>query len=164
LDKGVEIYPVKWYRETMPTIYEEAVLSCSREEAFAEMTAVDFIKKSQPDVGIEFEITFKSERLTRYKMKVGTWELESEKVIIPEAFTFVTRRTVSSPTGCSLIIQIFEDHEKGTLLKHIEDFEPQVGEERLLGLKRTVSEYLQGVQRYFGRDHRGSILRVEDQS
>jgi len=159
----METHTLKWYRETMPKIYQEAVLSCSREEAFAEMTVVDFIKKSQPDVGIEFETTFKSERLTRYKMKVGTWELESEKVIIPEAFTFVTRRTVSSPAGYSLIIQIFEDHEKGTLLKHIEDFEPQEGEERLSDLKRKVNQYLQGVQRYFGRDRRGSILWVEDE-
>ena len=134
----------------MPKICEEVVLSCSREKAFAEMTAVDFIKKSQPGVGIEFETTFKSERLTRYKMKFGKWELDSEKVIIPEAFTFVTRRTVSSPAGYSLIIQIFDVHEKGTLLKHIEDFEPQENEERLSELKRRVSHYLQGVQRYFG--------------
>ena len=148
----------------MPKINEEVVLSCSREKAFADMTAVDFIKKSQPDVGIEFETTFKSERLTRYKMKVGKWELESEKVIIPEAFTFVTRRTVSSPAGYSLIIQIFEDHEKGTLLKHIEDFEPQEGEERLSDLKSKVNQYLQGVQRYFRGDRHGSILRMEDNS
>jgi len=148
----------------MPKIYQEAVLSCSREEAFAEMTVVDFIKKSQPDAGIEFEATFKSERLTRYKMKVGTWELESEKIIIPEAFTFVTRRTVSSPAGYSLIIQIFEDHEKGTLLKHIEDFEPQESEQRLADLQRRVNQYLQGVQRYFGRDRRGSTLPAEDES
>jgi len=134
----------------MPKIYAEVVLSCSREKAFGEMTIVDFIKKSQPGVDVEFETTFKSERLTRYKMKVGKWELESEKVIIPEAFTFVTRRTVSSPAGYSLIIQIFEDHEKGTLLKHIEDFEPQVGEERLSDLKSKVNRYLQGLQRYFG--------------
>jgi hypothetical protein len=135
--------------ETMPQIYEEVLLSCSREKAFAEMTVVDFIKKSKPDVGTEFETTFKSERLTRYKMRVGKWELESEKIIIPEAFTFVTRRTVSSPAGYSLIIQIFEDHEKATLLKHIEDFEPDEGDERLSDLKRKVSLYLQGVQRYF---------------
>ena len=134
----------------MPKIYEEVVLSCSREKVFAEMTVVDFIKKSQPDVGIEFETTFESERLIRYKMKVGKWELESEKVIIPEVFTFVTRRTVSSPAGYSLIIQIFDVHEKGTLLKHIEDFEPQVGEERWSDLKSNVNHYLQGVQRYFG--------------
>jgi hypothetical protein len=148
----------------MPKIYEEVVLACSREKAFADMTAVDFIKKSEPDAGIEFETTFKSERLTRYKMKVGKWELESEKVIIPEAFTFVTRRTVSSPAGYSLIIQIFEDHEKGTLLKHIEDFEPQEGEERLSDLKSKVNQYLQGVQRYFRGDRHGSILRMEDNS
>ena len=134
----------------MPKIHEEVVLPCSKEKAFAEMTAVDFAKKSQPDAGMEFETTFKSERLTRYKMKVGKWELESEKVIIPEVFTFVTRRTVSSPAGYSLIIQIFEDHEKGTLLKHVEDFEPHEGEERLSALKSNVSQYLQGVQRYFG--------------
>jgi len=133
----------------MPKIYEEVVLSCSREKAFAEMTAVDFVKKSQPDVGIEFETTFKSERLTRYKMKAGKWELESEKIIIPEAFTFVTRRTVSSPAGYSLIIQIFEVHEKGTLLKHIEDFEPRESEERLSALKSNVDRYLRGAQRYF---------------
>ena len=134
----------------MSKIREEVVLPCSKEKAFAEMTAVDFAKKSQPDAGMEFETTFKSERLTRYKMKVGKWELESEKVIIPEVFTFVTRRTVSSPAGYSLIIQIFGDHEKGTLLRHIEDFEPHKGEERLSALKSNVSQYLQGVQRYFG--------------
>jgi len=136
----------------MPKIYEEVVLSCSRGKAFAEMTVVDFIRKSQPDVAIEYETTFKSERLTRYKMKVGKWELESEKVIIPEAFTFVTRRTVSSPTGYSLIIQIFEEHEKGALLKHIEDFEPDVGDERSSDLKRKVDQYLKGVQKYFAGD------------
>ena len=156
----LEISPLKWYRklafekavrgETVPKIYQEVVLSCSRERAFAEMTGVDFIKKSQPGVAIEFEITFKSERLTRYKMKVGKWELESEKIIIPEAFTFVTQRKVSSAAGYSLIIQIFEDHQKGTLLKHIEEFEPQQGEEHLAGLKSGVDKYLQGVQRYFG--------------
>ena len=148
----------------MPKIHEEVVLPCSREKAFAEMTAVDFVKKSQPDAGIGFETTFKSERLTRYKMKVGKWELESEKVIIPEAFIFVTRRTVSSPAGYSLIIQIFEVHEKGTLLKHIEDFEPREGEERLSTLKNNVKQYLQGVQRYFGGDNRRSKLRTEDKS
>jgi hypothetical protein len=135
----------------MPRICEQAVLSCSRETAFAEMMAIDFINKSQPDVGIEFETTFASERLTRYKMKVGKWELESEKIIIPEAFTFLTRRTVSSPAGYSLIIQIFEDHQKGTLLKHIEDFEPEESKERLSDLKSKVGQYLQAVQRYFGR-------------
>jgi len=134
----------------MPKTYEEVVLACSREKAFGEMAPVDFIKKSQPDAGIEFETTFKSERLTRYKMKVGKWELESEKIIIPEAFTFVTQRKVSSSAGYSLIIQIFEVHEKGALLKHIEDFEPQESEERLSHVKRTISQYLQGVQRYFG--------------
>jgi len=134
----------------VPKICQEIVLSCSREKSFAEMTAADFIKKLQPDVSIEFQTTFKSERLTRYKMKVGKWELESEKIIIPEGFTFVTRRTVSSPAGYSLIIQIFDVHEKGTLLKHIEDFEPQEGEERLSDLKRRVGHYLQEVQRYFG--------------
>ena len=147
----------------MPKIYEEVVLSCPREKAFAEMTAVDFIKKSQPDVGIEFETTFKSERLTRYKMKVGKRELESEKVIIPEAFTFVTQRTVSAPAGYALIIQIFEDHEKGTLLRHIEDFEPQESEERLSDLKSRVEHYLQGVQRHFGGNHEANILRIEDE-
>jgi hypothetical protein len=136
--------------ETMPKIYEEVVLSCSREKAFAEMTAVDFIRKCQPDVGVEFDTTFASERLTRYKMKVGKWELESEKVIIPEAFTFVTRRAVSSPAGYSLIIQIFEVHERGTLLKHIEDFEPHEGEEHLSDLKSKVSQYLQEGQRSLG--------------
>jgi len=97
-------------------------------------------------------------------MKVGTWELESEKIIIAEAFTFVTRRTVSSPAGYSLIIQIFEDHEKATLLKHIEDFEPDEGEDSLSDLKSKVHQYLQGVQRYFGGDHHGSILRMKDES
>ena len=140
----------------MPRICEEVVLSCSREEAFAEMTVADFIKKSQPDVRIEFETTFKSERLTRYKMKVGKWELESEKVIIPEVFTFVTRRTVSSPAGYSLIIQIFEAHEKGTLLRHIEDFEPPEGEERMSDLKSKVNQYLEGVQKYFESDYHAS--------
>ena len=135
----------------MPKIYQEVVLSCSREKAFAEMTIVDFIKRSQPGLDIEFETTFKSERLTRYRMKVGKWELESEKVVIPEAFTFVTRRTVSSSAGYSLIIQIFEHHEKGTLLKHIEDFEPEESAERLSNLKSKVGQYLQAVQRYFGR-------------
>jgi hypothetical protein len=144
----------------VPKIYDEVVLPCSREKAFAEMTAVDFIKKSQPDVGIEFETTFRSERLTRYKMKVGKWELESEKVIIPEAFTFVTRRTVASPAGYSLIIQIFEDREKGTLLKHIEDFEPQEGEERMSDLKSRVNQYLQGVQRYFAAEHHAGWRRA----
>ncbi|MGA9058440.1 MAG: hypothetical protein WB763_18220 [Terriglobia bacterium] len=148
----------------MPRIYEEVVLSCSREKAFAEMTVVDFIKKSQPDVSIEFETTFNSERLTRYKMKVGKWELESEKVIIPEVFTFVTQRTVSSPAGYSLIIQIFEAHEKGTLLRHIEDFEPQEGEERLSDLKSKVNQYLQGVQKYFGGEHHASVLGMENKS
>ena len=135
----------------MPRICEQVVLSCSSETAFAEMTAIDFINKSQPHLGIEFQTTFASERLTRYKMKVGKWELESEKIIIPEAFTFLTRRTVSSPAGYSLIIQIFEGHEKGTLLKHIEDFEPEESAERLSNLKSKVGQYLQAVQRYFGR-------------
>jgi hypothetical protein len=135
----------------MPKIYEEVVLLCSRKKAFSEMTAVDFIKKSQPSVDVEFETTFKNKRLTRYKMKVGKSELESEKVFIPEAFTILARRTVSSPSGYSLIIQIFEDHNRGTLLKHIEDFEPQEGEERLAELRSKVNQYLHGVQRYFGQ-------------
>jgi hypothetical protein len=97
-------------------------------------------------------------------MKVGKWELESEKVIIPEVFTFVTRRTVSSPAGYSLIIQIFEAHEKGTLLKHIEDFEPQEGEERLSDLKSKVNQYLQGVQKYFGSEHHASVLGMANKS
>ena len=71
-------------------------------KAFSEMTDVDFVRKIQPESGIEFETTFKSERLTRYTLRVGKWGLESEKVIIPETFTFVTRRTVSSPAGYSL--------------------------------------------------------------
>jgi len=136
----------------MPKIHAEVVLPCSREIAFNEMTIVDFIRKSQPDVDVEFETTFKSERLTRYKMKVGKWEVESEKVVIPEVFTFVIRRTVSSHAGYSLIIQIFEDHAKGTLLKHIEDFEPQEGEERVSNLRSKVNQYLQGLHRYFGGD------------
>jgi len=142
----------------MPKISEEVVLACPREKAFGEMTTVDFIKKRQPGVDVEFETTFKSERLTRYEMKVGQWELESEKIIIPQAFTLVTRRTVSTPAGYSLIIQIFEDHEKGTLLKHIEDFEPQVGEERLSDLKSKVTQYLQGLQKYFESGHHGSTF------
>ena len=136
----------------MPKIYEDILLPCPREKAFAEMTDVDFVRKIQPESGIEFETTFKSERLTRCTMRVGKWGLESEKIIIPETLTFVTRRTVSSPAGYSLIIQIFEDHEKATLLKHIEDFEPDEGDERLLDLKRRVSSYLQGVQRYFAAE------------
>jgi len=113
------------------------------------MTAVDFIKKTLPNAGVEFETTLESERLIRYKMKAGKWEIQSEKIIIPETFTFVTQRTVSSPGGYSLIIQIFEDHEKGSLLRHIEDFEPQEDEQRMSDLRNRVHQYLQGVQRYF---------------
>jgi len=133
----------------MARICEEVLLPCSRQEAFAAMMAVDFIRKIQPNVGVEFETTLESERLIRYRMKVGQREIQSEKIIIPETFTFVTQRTVSSPGGYSLIIQIFEDHEKGSLLRHIEDFEPQEDEQRMSGLRNRVRQYLQGVQGYF---------------
>ena len=133
----------------MPKIYKDILLPCPGGKAFSEMTDVDFVRKIQPESGVEFETTFKSERLTRCTLRVGKWGLESEKVIIPETFTFVTRRTVSSPAGYSLTIQMFEDHEKTTMLKHIEDFEPDEGDERLLDLKRRASSYLQGAQRYF---------------
>jgi len=134
----------------MPKIHEQVVLRCSREKAFTEMAAVDFVKRIDPNAGIEFETTFESERFTRYKMKVGKWEIESEKVIIPEAFTFLTRRTISSPAGYFVIIQIFENHETETLLKHIEDFEPAGSEAQLSDLKSKVRQYLQKVQSYFG--------------
>jgi len=39
----------------MPQVYEEVVLPCSREKAFAEMMTIDFIKKSQPNVGINLK-------------------------------------------------------------------------------------------------------------
>jgi hypothetical protein len=64
----------------MPRICEQAVLSCSREAAFAEMMAIDFINKSQPDVGIEFESTFASERLTRYKRRSGNGNWSRRKL------------------------------------------------------------------------------------
>ena len=65
---------------------------------------------------------------------------------------------MSSPAGYFVIIQIFENHERGTLLKHIEDFEPAGSEAQLSDLKSKVREYLQKVQLYFGAGSPGTYV------
>lgn len=109
----------------MPKIIEEIFLKCPPERAFSEIADMQFVKKINPDSGIENEVVFQNNRLIRYKLKVnnaGIWE--SERVIIPESLTIVTqRRSPLAPFKYMTVLHIFKKHESGTLLSYMEEFE-----------------------------------------
>ena len=62
----------------MPKVYEEVILPCSRGKVFSEMTSVDFIKRIQPDVAIEFGSVGSRPNIT--STAVGSGELRRNHV------------------------------------------------------------------------------------
>jgi hypothetical protein len=54
----------------MPKIIEEIILNCSREKAFSEISTIDFMKKIDPNFGLNTEIILQNERLMRSLSKV----------------------------------------------------------------------------------------------
>ena len=108
----------------MIKINESTLLNCEPERAFREMADLDFVKKINPESGLDTEILFQNQRLVRYKLtveNVGTWE--SERVIIPEALTLVTqKRTPLSPFRYLVVIHCFHPHPEGTLFEYTEEF------------------------------------------
>ncbi len=109
----------------MPKILEEVFLKCPPERAFSEIADMQFVKKINPDAGIDNEVIFENNRLIRYKLKVnnvGVWE--SERVIIPESLTILTqRRTPLAPFKYMTVLHVFKKQESGTLLSYMEEFE-----------------------------------------
>ncbi len=109
----------------MGQIMEEVILNCSPEKAFSEIADMQFVKKINPNAGIENEVIYQNKRLVRYKLKVsnvGVWE--SERIIIPESLTILTqRRNPLAPFKYMTVLHVFKKHESGTLLRYMEEFE-----------------------------------------
>lgn len=109
----------------MPKIYEEIILNCSRERAFNEISTVDFMKKLDPNYGLNTELILQNERLIRSISnveKIGNVEIE--RIIIPENFTIITqRRPPLAPFIYQISLQLFIVYEDRVLLKWLNEFE-----------------------------------------
>jgi hypothetical protein len=109
----------------MPRIEEEVLLKCTREIAFRELADIDFMRRLDPNFGLDTEILFHNARLLISLSKVkGIGNVQIERVTLPEVFTLITeRRPPMAPFTYQLSIQMLFDHAGGTLLKWIDEFE-----------------------------------------
>lgn len=109
----------------MPVIREEILLNCTPDQAFHEIADLNFVKRLNPNSGLDNQIIFQNERIIRYRLKVanvGEWE--SERVMIPENHTIITqRRSPLAPFKYMAALHIFKACPTGTLFTYIEEFE-----------------------------------------
>lgn len=140
----------------MPKIKKEIYLNCTPEEAFNEISKIDFVKKINFTAGIDTKVNFQNERIVKYTMSVndvGSWE--SERVLIPESNLIVTqRRAPLKPFKYMVVIHAFQKHSKGTKLIYIEEFEVEdesVDKEQkiLADILKKISPILQKISDYF---------------
>mgnify|MGYP000318428381 CR=1 FL=1 len=140
----------------MPKIEEEIYLNCNPETAFLEISDMDFVKKINPNSGLESKVLFHNNRFVRYKLSVknvGEWE--SERVIIPESLTIVTqRRKPIKPFFYMTVLHVFKKHKSGTILSYIEEFEMDEDnknmETKVLGdILKKINPNLKKIEQYF---------------
>ncbi len=143
----------------MPGIKEEVFLNCQPETAFREYSDVNFISKIGAAIGItENEIIFLNDRLVKFDTKIkynnNILSLSSERILIPENLTIVTRRTNVPMLKYNVIINTFKKHEAGTIMMHIDEFEteapnPEADGQSLSRLKMTTKQLMDKVTAYF---------------
>jgi hypothetical protein len=109
----------------MPTINEHVVLSLPKKVAFQQIASVDFMKAIDSNFGKNTTVLFQNERLMRSISKVeGIGDIEIERIAIPEVFTIITqRRQPLIPFIYQISLQILSDHNEGSLLSWIDEFE-----------------------------------------
>jgi hypothetical protein len=136
-------------------------LKCSKEKAFSEISTVDFMKKIDPNFGLNTEILLQNKRIIRSLSKVEkVGNVEIERVIIPENFIIITqRRPPLAPFVYQISLQLFFDHKDGVLLKWINDFELDENnkpkEEFILSfIKKNDNNNLQNTQNYFNNGNK----------
>ncbi len=109
----------------MPVINERIILKCKPEEAFCQISKLEFMDKINPKAGLNTSVIFKNDRIIRYVLNVegvGSWE--SERVLIPENNIIVTqRRNPLKPFQYMVIVHAFKEHPQGTCFTYVEEFE-----------------------------------------
>jgi hypothetical protein len=109
----------------MPVIHEELIVHCTKDTAFGELASTGFMKKIDPNYGLDTRILFQNERLIRSVSRVaGIGEVEIERLMVPEVGAIITqRRPPLGPFVYQLSIQAIREHPDGCLLEWTNEFE-----------------------------------------
>jgi len=141
----------------MARIRGEIVLKHSKEQVYSDIIALDFAARLDPKVAtVDRRILFQNERVLRtVSLFQGIGNVEMEYIYIPEKLTVVTqRRPPLAPFVYLIALQMLCDHENGSLLRWVEEFEidadNHLKEEGIASkFERNEIQHFQKVQDYY---------------
>jgi hypothetical protein len=106
------------------------------------------------------DILYRDDRIIRFDTRINYNNslilLSSERIVIPENLTIITRRFNVPALRYNLVINIFKGHDAGTIMMHMDEFESENPDEErdsqnLIRLKMTTAQLMEKIKSYFNK-------------